>query len=261
MSNEILSISLLIISSFDKLCLECNAITRKQAFQYKIPVLFIFNGQIPEGYQLKSDEYILLTDSTEPNPWMFLKFKYALQNIFSKSNPDFILRCNATTFINFKRLGELIFRLPREKCIAGPFLFTTGFPDVGVFCQGTNMFFSNDVAKHIAFDDNEKELAVLEYADDIAIEIITRKYAYKQDLTLFTARFTGNKTVPKFYDLIIDCSHVFFRIKNEGENRYEIDIELWKMLHYLFDLIHYRNDFKEWGANQFSPVVPYQRPI
>ena len=97
------SISILIVSSFDPLFLECNNITRKQSKQYGVPVMFLFNGKIPEGYQLQPDEYLLETDSTDAQPYMFLKFKYALQYIFnSGSNPDYILRCNATTFINFK---------------------------------------------------------------------------------------------------------------------------------------------------------------
>ena len=251
MSNEVVTISLVIISSFDKLCLECNNITRKQSHQYKIPVLFLFNGRLPEGYVLKADEQILQTDSTDPKPWMFLKFKNALKNIYSISDPDFILRCNATTFINFKRLAELVFRLPREKCIAGPFLYSTGFPDIGLFCQGTNIFFSKDVAKRLAFDNNENHPAIHQFADDIAIELLTKDYSYKQDITLFTARYVGLTTVPKLYELLIDCTHVFFRVKNEGVNRFEIDFEIWKMLHYLFDYIHYRNDFKDWGENQF----------
>jgi ADP-heptose:LPS heptosyltransferase len=81
-----------------------------------MPVWFLFNGRIPDGYQLKPDEHVLETDSKDIQPYMFLKFKYALQNIYkSGSNPDYVLRCNATTFINVKGLSGLFSRLPKEK--------------------------------------------------------------------------------------------------------------------------------------------------
>jgi hypothetical protein len=249
------SISILIVSSFDTLCLECNKITRKQSKQYGFPVMFLFNGKLPEGYQLQSDEHILLTDSTDPQPYMFLKFKYALQYIFNTGqNPDYILRCNATTFINFKGLANLFFRLPREKLMAGPFIFATGNPDIDVYCQGTNMIFSNDVARHLAFDDNMNHSAVKQFADDIAIDILTRNYAFKQDLTLFTSRYVHFNTVPKIYDLFIDPTHVFYRVKNNCTQRTEVDLEIWKMLHYLFDVIHFRNDYILWGQNQYNKM-------
>ena len=251
------SISILIVSSFDPLFLECNKITRKQSKQYGMPVMFLFNGKIPEGYQLQPDEYLLETDSTDAQPYMFLKFKYALQSIFNTGqNPDYILRCNATTFINFKALANLFSRLPREKLIAGPFIFATGYPSIDVYCQGTNIIFSNDVAKRLAYDDNVNHSAVTTSADDIAIDFLTRDYSYKQDLTLFTARFVHFNTVPKIYDLFIDPTHVFYRVKNNCAQRNEIDFEIWKMLHYLFDVIHFRNDYILWGQNQY-----YKMPL
>ena len=254
-SPKPITLSILIVSSFDPLCLECNKITRKQSKQYGIPVLFLFNGRIPEGHQLQPDEYVLETDSTDPKPYMFLKFKYALQMIFNSGiNPDFILRCNATTFINFKGLNSLFSRMPKEKLVAGPFLFATGIENLDVYCQGTNIIFSNDVAKRLAYDNNANDPAVLTYADDIAIDFLTRDYSYKQDLSLFTAKYTHYRKIPAIYDLVIDCTHVFFRVKNDCPQRIEIDLEIWKMLHYLFDTIHFRNDYVLWGKNQYDKM-------
>jgi hypothetical protein len=250
-----ISISIIIVSSFDTLFLECNKISRKQSKQYGISVMFLFNGRIPQGYQLQPDEYVLEADSTEPQPYMFLKFKYALQNIFnSGSNPDYVLRCNATTFINFKGLSSLFSRLPKEKLIAGRYIWAIAHSDFDVYCQGTNIIFSGDVAKRIAFDDNTNHPAVTKYADDIAIDFLTRDYAYKQDLSVFTSVYVHFKTIPKIYDLYIDCTHVFFRVKNDCPQRTEIDLEIWKMLHYLFDTIHFRNDYILWGENQYNKL-------
>jgi hypothetical protein len=184
---------------------------------------------------------------------MFLKFKYALQNIFiSGQNPDYFLRCNATTFINFKALAKLFSRLPKEKLIAGPFIYATEYNDIDVFCQGTNIIFSNDVARRLAFDDNVNHTALTTFADDVAIDFLTRDYAYKQDLSTFTARYTNFGKVPAIYDLYIEPPHVFFRVKNDCPQRTEIDLEIWKMLHYLFDTIHFRNDYVLWGKNQYE---------
>ena len=250
-----ISISIIVVSSFDPLCLECNKITRKQSKQYGIPVMFLFNGRIPEGHQLQPDEYVLETDSTDAKPYMFLKFKYALQSIFNTGqNPDYILRCNATTFINFKGINSLFSRLPKEKLVAGPFLFATGIENLDVYCQGTNIIISNDVAKRLAYDNNVNDPAVLTYADDIAIDFLTRDYSYKQDLSLFTAKYTHYRKIPAIYDLFIDCTHIFFRVKNDCPQRTEIDLEIWKMLHYLFDVIHFRNDYILWGKNQYDKM-------
>ena len=251
-----ISISIIVVSSFDPLCLECNKITRMQSKQYNMPVMFLFNGKIPEGYQLQPDEFVLETESTDAHPYMFLKFKYALQNIFnSGSNPDYVLRCNATTFINFKGIPILFSRFPKEKLVAGPFIHATACPDLDVYCQGTNIVFSNDVARRLAFDDNVNHSALKIFADDIALDFLTRDYSYKQDLSLFTPRYTHFKAIPKIYDLYIDCTHVFFRVKNDCPQRTEIDLEIWKMLHYLFDTIHFRNDYILWGKNQYNKMA------
>ena len=250
-----ITISFLVMSSFDPLCLECNKITRRQCNLYNMPVWFLFNGRIPEGYQLKPDEYVLETDSTEAKPYMFLKFKYALQNIFkSGQTPDYVLRCNATTFVNVKGLSGLFSRMPKEKLIAGPFIYATANSDLDVYCQGTNIVFSGDVANRLAFDDNMNHPAITKYADDIALDILTRDYAYKQDLSLFTARYVHFRKQPAVYELLIDAPHVFFRVKNDCPQRTEIDLEIWKMLHYIFDVIHFRNDYILWGKNQYEKM-------
>ena len=108
------------------------------------------------------------------------------------------------------------------------------------------------MARHLAFDDNTNHSAVKQFADDMAIDFLTRDYAYKQDLSTFTARYTHFKIPPKIYELHIEPSHIFYRIKNYTDQRTEIDLEIWKMLHYLFDVIHFRNDYILWGINQFE---------
>ena len=96
--------------------------------------------------------------------------------------------------------------------------------------------------------------AITKYADDIALDILTRDYAYKQDLSLFTARYVHFRKQPAVYELLIDAPHVFFRVKNDCPQRTEIDLEIWKMLHYIFDVIHFRNDYILWGKNQYEKM-------
>jgi hypothetical protein len=234
---------LLILTSFQPLYIECNKIVRKQCEQYKVPVLFLFNGKLPDGYTLKPDERNLNID--EAIPGMFLKFKAALKEIYDVRTPDYILRCNATTFINFKKLHYMFSKLPKENCVAGPLIFATNYPELDAYCQGTSIILTKDVAKRLAYDANENDPCIYKYADDLSIDILTRSYAYKYDTTLFTARMEGLSVIPKSYDLNIQAPHVFFRIKNDFANRFEIDYELWKILHHLFDIIHYRNDFMQ----------------
>jgi hypothetical protein len=135
--------------------------------------------------------------------------------------------------------------LPRENCIAGPLIFATNYPELDTYCQGSSIILSKDVAKRLAYDANENDPCIYKYADDLCIDILTRTYAYKYDTALFTARMEGLSVIPKSYDLNIQAPHVFFRIKNDFANRFEIDYELWKILHHLFDIIHYRNDFMQ----------------
>lgn len=242
-----ISICLIIVSSFEPLYLACNEITRKQCKLYNLPVFFLFNGELPKDYILKNDERFLEHTDKSAKPYMFLKFKNMLKEIYDNINPDYILRCNSTTFINFKRLFSLIITLPKEKLIAGPFNCLYGEPDINVYCQGTNIFFSNDVAKKLAYDANENNSKIFEYDDDAAIDFLIRNYVQKHDLTFYTLRIENFTILPKLYDIIIKPNHIFFRVKNNVPNRLEIDYEIWKILHYLFDVIHYRNDFISWG--------------
>ena len=235
------SFFLLVLTSFQPLYLECNKIVRKQCEQYRIPVLFLYNGKLPDGYTLKQDERNL--EIEEANPGMFLKFKNALKEIYATQNPDYILRCNASTFINFKKLQYMFSKLPKEKCIAGPFIYATNYIELDTFCQGTCIIFSNDVAKRLAYDTNENEPCIYKHADDLCIDILTKEYSYKFDTSFFTARVEELTVLPKIYDLYIREPHIFFRIKNNCKNRFEIDYEVWKLLHYLFDILHYKNDF------------------
>jgi hypothetical protein len=244
--HKIITISLIIVSSFEPLYLACNEITRKQCSFYKIPVFFLFNGELPKDYILKNDERLLAHTDKSSRPYMFLKFKNMLKEIFDIANPDFILRCNSSTFINFKRLFSLVETLPREKLIAGPFYYATGFTYLNLFCQGTNIFFSNDVAKRLAYDTNENNPKIFEHDDDAAIDILVRDYAQKYDLTFCTHRIENFSVVPKFQDIIIKPNHIFFRVKNDVPNRTEIDYEIWKILYHLFDVIHYNNNFETW---------------
>ena len=247
MSNKVITICLIIVSSFEPLYLACNEIVRKQCEIYKMPVFFLFNGELPKNYILKKDERLLEHTDKSSRPYMFLKFKNMLKEIYDNVNPDFILRCNSTTFINFKRLFSLLVTCPKEKLIAGPFYYATGFTYLDLFCQGTNIIFSNDVAKRLAYDTNENNPKILEHDDDAAIDILVRDYAQKYDLTFCTHRIENCVGVPKFQDIIIKPNHIFFRVKNDVPNRTEIDYEIWKILHHLFDVIHYNNNFATWG--------------
>lgn len=228
------SIFIVVVTSFQPLYMECNKILRNQCDKYKIPVLFLFNGKVPDGYTLQNDERII-SEAEEMNPWMFLKFKSALREIFGANlNPDYIIRCNSSTFINIKKLKIVFAKLPRERCLAAPF----GYVFSNVYCFGTCMIFSNDVARHIAFDENIDDACRLQN-DDIYISNITETYASKFDINyFFNYSFSYANKIPSFYDIMVEPRHVFFRIKNEA-NRLEIDFEYWKLLYHLYDDLQY----------------------
>jgi hypothetical protein len=50
-----MNICLIVITTFEENFLIQNEIRREQSKQYGIPMLFVYNGDIPEGFEFKND--------------------------------------------------------------------------------------------------------------------------------------------------------------------------------------------------------------
>jgi hypothetical protein len=236
--NEIhrMNIFLLIASTFEPLYLKCNELRRQQCRKYGVPYLILFNGKKPDTYVLQEDERHL--DMEGMNPAMFLKFKNGLKEMFENGyNPDYILRTTSTLFVNFKKLDWVLSYLPKEKCCAGPWFHKN---DTKIFCNGTCMIFSNDVARRLAFDENTTDPRVLNENDDVSISWLAEDYARLIDINYFYLWLEKYTSVPSLQELIPKQNVVFIRIKNISD-RNEIDVNIWNMYFYLFDVMNYMN--------------------
>jgi len=227
-----MSFALIVISTYDKYCLEVNAMRRKQCEKYKIPIVFVYNGERPTTYELQKDEiHCELEGARGQNPIMLLKFIAGVKMIEEKYkvSPTFFVRCTASCFINYKKLNIVLRNLPVNHCIAGR--FDSKYNDI-LFCNGTCMILSNDVAKKLCQEDilnieANNQMTYIEN-DDVAISWLGMKYGVLLDLTYWFSIFEGLTSVPT--TLPIEPSHiVFYRIKNLAD-RNTIDVGLWKML-------------------------------
>lgn len=223
----------IVISSFQPLYLACNEIRRNQFKQYGISYLICFNGKKPDDYVLREDERLLEEEGM--NPHMFIKFKNALREIFDKGmEPDYIIRTNATTFVNYKKLLWVLSYLPKEKCCAGPLMHKNNDQ---VFCNGTCIILSRDVALRLAYDNNSTNPIIMNENDDYAISIIARNYSQLIDINYFywwVPSITNSFTMD---NLITKQNHVFLRIQNEFE-RGTVDILLWNFFHHAIDILN-----------------------
>jgi hypothetical protein len=235
-----MNIILILVSGFDTLNLEMNKIRKKQCKKYNIPLFILFNGPKPDDYEL--DEYERWLPQEGAIPWMFIKFRLCLREIYDRGlNPDYIIRATAATFINFKKLPYFLAVLPKERLLTGTmFVKQQGIcnywndgKDGRLFITGTAMTFSGDVAKRIAYDDNIINKNVLE-SDDVCISFLASEYADIRDSNLFFKHYTNFTDIPEesvLLDVHLLKPHkVFYRIRNDS-NREKIDLHIWRWLH------------------------------
>ena len=223
-----MNICLIVITTFEENFLKLNEIRRQQCKQYGIPVYFVYNGKIPEGFECKSDElYIELDGSQRMNPIMFMKFTYAVKEFYVRygREPTFFVRCTATCFIDFKKLPIVLRSLPTSYCVAGP--FDSKYDD-RVFCNGTCMIVSNDVAKKLTEEDVFGNMMTQIENDDVTISWLGLKHGILLDMTYWFAYYEGLEELPENLKEV-PSKTVFYRIKNPVD-RMKIDVGIWNML-------------------------------
>jgi hypothetical protein len=232
-----------VVTSFNPIFMKINEFRREQCKKYHIPILFVYNGKIPDGYELKQDERCIPLENHAPA--MFLKFKYAIQEIYNTHavNPDYIVRLNSRTYINFENLKFFLSYVGKEKVAAGRFLLN----EDKIYLQGTCMIFSKDVAIRFAAEKNV-EGPVLWHSDDCTISWAIKHYTHFYDMTFFCHDEFGfvfkelPTQMPKY-----NKRTILYRIRNGAPNgssfgtplsfEEQIDIQCWKLLLKEFDNI------------------------
>lgn len=130
------------------------------------------------------DDEILFPDD-RMNPWMALKFLYAVRLFFRSGvldEPTYIVRLNATTFVDFDRLGAFLETAPKEGVIMGPIV------DWGDFVNGMIMIFSTDVLRSVLSDPRMFEKNMHIHNDDVFLSRIASPYVHTRiDLTPYFA--------------------------------------------------------------------------
>lgn len=199
-----------------------DSIRRKQMNELGVQYRFLLNGILPEGYTLQDDE-LYFTDSSF-TPGMFIKFYQACKNMLMLEHglPDYIIRLNSSTFVDFLKIPGLLNRLPTSKCIGGLHLQYQHDPSK-FFISGTAMIFSKDVIEYLVTTiDINSSIG----PDDFALSDIL-------------IPFCGNSiNLSSFFLLLsnecIDLSRrnedtIFYRILNK--NRLITDVLLWNTLY------------------------------
>jgi len=236
-----MNIFLIVISGFNTSFKKINDMRRIQCKKYNIPVLFLFNGNVPEGYTLGEDERLLPIEAH--NPAMYLKFQMGLREVFEsyKEPFDYVVRVTSSTFLDFNKLPWMLSFLPKEKCHAGRFCWN----DYGIYMSGPCMIFSRDVAYHFSQETQIHE-RVLSHSDDVMISRAVKEYSNFYDLNFFWKDTDLMLQLPTEANVLNKKDyHVIFRIKNnfirgdapwfEKETGEQIDIRFWELFIKLTD--------------------------
>jgi hypothetical protein len=232
-----MNIYVVVVTTFRPVFLKLNEYRRQQCKKHNIPVLFIYNGAVPEGYTLKEDERVIPMESHAPA--MFLKFKYAIQEIYNEFqvDPDYIVRMNSRTYMNFENLKYFLSHVGKEKVAAGPFRWDGDT----LYLVGTCIILSKDVALRFANDDDNVKGEVMWHSDDCTISSAVKDYANFYDMSFFYEMNAMNcQTVMPTELPPSKNKTIIYRIKSgpDGAMPYgynlapeeKIDIEFWKLL-------------------------------
>ncbi len=230
------NIFIFIVASFEEKAYRYFIKMRKlQLAKYNIPHKFIFDGPCPDDYV--ADENDVFYDKPQPpfpipvedipypqiNPHMIIKFMKALKNPeFDPSQYDYILRINLSTFINFKKLFEILPTMPTSKCCLAHSIITD-VPEWPLYRSGNPLRLISGAAQiftpdfitwfrdNVNFDNHD----IYRHNDDVVLS----HFAAQQGLQVLPLTYTHDRN---------DTKSVLVRLKS-FENRF-YDVASWAHL-------------------------------
>jgi hypothetical protein len=169
-----------IIGSFEQPCYaEMLRLRRRQLEHLGIPHLFLLDGVKPDDFELgPHDLWIEKNPAFDPkamNPHMIVKFLKGLRTI-DVGEYDYIVRVNASTYIQFSALFSLLEGWPRA-AVAGGYLLTQGISALCCerlqFVSGMCIIFSSDVAQYLQSISFDLDVYKKSY-DDVVLSFILK---------------------------------------------------------------------------------------
>jgi hypothetical protein len=169
-----------IIGSFEQPCYKDMLYMRRQQLEKQgIPHLFVLDGDKPSDYVDGKHDLWIEKNPAFPakamNPHMIVKFLKGLRTI-DVSQYDYIVRVNASTYIQFSELFSLLRSWPKQGA-AGGYLLTQGILALRLdrfqFISGMCMVFSSDVAAHLQGGPLDLDVYAKSY-DDVVISYMIK---------------------------------------------------------------------------------------
>lgn len=222
----------IVFASFNtRAYIEMGKLRIEQMRRQHLKFFFIVNGAIPAEIDLREGEYYIEECLDKELKWgpevlqMLLHLFYTVPE-FEKF--DYIIRSTSTIYINYKNLPRLLNELPKTNYVGGhlyPYKY-------GLFCAGTVIVMSKDVAKYYANDlILDKQLCKTE-PDDVTISHSLNTRYILHDLGFSFIYYEHFTNIPEVDEIItkLKDESVFLRINNNRSDREKVDPFIWRTL-------------------------------
>jgi hypothetical protein len=210
-----------------------DIIKNKIAYKEDIPIYNLYNGPNCDFIPQKNDYFLKNKTSSNienfnPSSYevkdvyeMFQKFYFFInEKINELTQYDYIIRCNSSSFLNFKIIKQIIDQLPKSNCYAGVALNS-------VLVSGTCIFFSKDVLLKLAETPIENIPYTNNY-DDVAIGNLIAG-TYKISPIHIPQYNLSTGIIPNNDEILNALRYPTIRVRNNN-NREHIDVHIWNEL-------------------------------
>lgn len=213
----------------------------KIAYKENVPIYNLYNGDSLTIIE-RCNDFFYVNESEyqngknfDPSNYnvknmseMFKKFYYFIKNNYNNLiQYDYILRCNSSTFLNHRKIKNIINNLPQTNCYAGKIVDSEPY-----MVSGTAMILSRDVIK-LFYETNIDDIEINGIWDDVAIgRFLSIKNKIKP-IPLSQYSFISGK-IPGDEIVKISLNYPTVRVRNNND-REKIDCETWKKLFHYYE--------------------------
>lgn len=234
-----------VLTSWDKPVYEAVTQLRQQQLQfYGVDYVVSRSGTAPKSYNPSPDDITFDNNGVQGKyppdhhmhqmvPHMWLKTQYALKNQ-NLSDYDYVVRVNATTFVNIPALIRKLHIAPRRRFVAGHVLNLRG-----QFVSGMCMVMSTDVAASFVSSQLLSFSGVYQFHDDV----MWGRFFASQHLQITAWNECSQfETVTPDSNVPDRLTTIILRVKNDT-NRLVKDVATWHKLISYFDHVRSVQDW------------------